>query len=80
MRRIIYLMIYDIPQSFSFQIVSEFIDTLVKFSNFMSGGGAFDSLFCPKGRLFVHNVCPGGRVFAPFKSCPRGLSRADGFG
>ena len=57
------------PQSFSFQIVPEFIDTFVKFSNFMSR--AFDSLFCPEGRVFVHNegflppssrvpgVCPG---------------------
>ena len=26
----------------------------------MSWGGAFDSLFCPKGRVFVHNDCPGG--------------------
>ena len=48
-------------QSFSFQIVSEFIDIFVKFSYFMSWDGAFDSLFCPKGR-----------VFAPFKSCPGG--------
>ena len=55
-------------QSFSFEIVSEF-------SNFMSRGGAFDSLFCPGGRVFVHNYCPGGRVFAPFESCPGGLSR-----
>ena len=23
------------------------------------GGGAFDSLFCPEGRVFVHNDCPG---------------------
>ena len=61
-------------QSFSFEIVSEF-------SNFMSRGGAFDSLFCPGGRVFVHNYCPGGRVFAPFESCPGGLSRGgDGFG
>ena len=47
----------------------------MKFSNFMSRGGAFDSLFCPEGRVFVHNDCPGGRVFAPFKSCPGGLSQ-----
>ena len=40
----------------------------------MSWGGAFDSLFCPEGRVFVHNDCPrgGGRVFDPFKSCPAG--------
>ena len=36
----------------------------------MSRGWAFDSLFCPERRVFVHNDCPGGRVFAPFKSCP----------
>ena len=48
------------PQSFSFQIVSEFKDIFVKFSNFMSrGGGAFDSLFCPEGRGFAHSDCPG---------------------
>ena len=23
----------------------------------------------------MHNYCPGARVFAPFKSCPGGLSR-----
>ena len=66
------------PQSFSFQIVSEFIDIFVKFSNFMPGGSTFDSLFCPQGRVFLHNDCPEGRVFAPFKSCPGG--GGDGFG
>ena len=72
-------------QSFSFEIVSEFL-TLCPGggafdSLFCPGGGAFDSLFCPGGRVFVHNYCPGGRVFAPFESCPGGLSRGgDGFG
>ena len=64
--------------------MSEFIDTFVKFSNFISQakGGAFDSLFCPEGRVFVHNDCPGGMAFALFKSCPGGLSEGaiDGFG
>ena len=63
--------------------MSEFFDTFVKFSSFMSrgGGGAFDSLFCPEGRVFVHNDCPGGRVFAPFEWYPGGLSQVgDGFG
>ena len=32
----------------------------------------FDSLYCPEGRVFVQNDCPGARVFAPFKSCPKG--------
>ena len=53
------------PQSSSFQIVSEFIDTFVNFLSLCPGGGAFGSLFCPEGRVFVHNDCPGGRVFAP---------------
>ena len=65
------------PQSFSFQIVSEFIDTFVKFSNFMSRGGVFDSLFCPEGRVFVYSDCPG-EGFAPFKSCPWGLCGGGG--
>ena len=25
--------------------------------------GAFDSLFCPKERVFVHNDCPEGKGF-----------------
>ena len=49
--------------------MSEFIDTFVKFSNFMSRrwGFNFDSLFCPEGRDFVNNDCPGGGggVFLP---------------
>ena len=49
----------------------------MKFSNFVSRGWGFDSLFCLKGRVFVHNDCPGRRIFAPFKSCPPGgLSQA----
>ena len=39
----------------------------------MSLGGAFEFLFCPEGRVFVHNDCPGGGGFSPFKSCPRGM-------
>ena len=37
--------------------------------------GAFDSLFCPEGRVFVHNDCPEGKGFVPFKSCPGSLSQ-----
>ena len=47
------------PKGFSFQIRSEFIDTFVKFSNFMSQGWGIDSLFCPEGRGFAHNDYPG---------------------
>ena len=47
----------------------------------MSRGGAFDSLFCPEERVFVHNDCPRGRVFALLKSCVGGLSwGGDGYG
>ena len=57
------------PQSFSFQIVSEFIDIFGKFFYvYVPRCGAFDSLFCPEGRVFT----PRGRDFAPFKSCPGG--------
>ena len=57
--------------------MSEFIDTFT--DTLCPKGGAFDSLFCTEGRVFVHNDCPGRRgQFAPFKSCPRGLSRGGG--
>ena len=67
------------PQSFSFQIVLEFIDIFVKFSNFMSRGWGFDSLFCPEGRAFVHNDCPGG-VSLPSSRVPGVCLEGDGFG
>ena len=38
----------------------------------MSRGGVFDSLFCPKGRVFVHNDCPGGRVLLASSRVPGG--------
>ena len=56
----------------SFQIVSEFIDIFVKFSNFMAQGYGFDSLFCPEGRVFVHNDCPGGGFLLPSSRVPEG--------
>ena len=52
--------------------MSEFIDIFV---NSLTLCLTFDSLFCPEGRAFVHNDCPGGRVFAPFTSCPWGGGR-----
>ena len=58
------------PQSFSFQIVSGFRDIFVKFSNFMSQGRGFDSLFCPEESVFLHSECSRGRVLAPFESSP----------
>ena len=61
------------PQSFSFQIMSEFMDIFVKFSNFMSQGWGF---FCPEGRVFVHIDCPGGWFLLPSSRvlgvCPGG--------
>ena len=42
----------------------------MKFSNFMPGGWAFDSLFCPKGRVFVHSDCPGGGFLLPSRHVP----------
>ena len=44
------------PHSFLFQIVKEFIDIFVKFTNSRSRGGAFDSLFCPKGGLLYTTI------------------------
>ena len=32
----------------------------------MPRGWGFDSLFCPEGRVFVHNDYPGGRVLPPW--------------
>ena len=66
------------PQSFSFQIVSEFI--LIHLWILYLKGGAFDSLFCSEVRIFVHSDCPGRRVFAPFKSCPGFVWRGEGGG
>ena len=40
----------------------------MKFFGFMSQGwGAFDSLFCPEGRVFVHNDCSEGKGFCSFQ-------------
>ena len=50
-------------QSFSFQIVSEFIDIFVKSSNFMSRGGAFDFLFFPRGGVLYTVIVLGGGIF-----------------
>ena len=47
--------------------MSEFIDALCP------GDGAFDSLFCPEGRVFVQNDCPGEGFLLP-SGRVRGLS------
>ena len=40
----------------------------------MSWSGAFDFLFCPAGRVFVHGDCPGEGFFAPFAVTSERLS------
>ena len=49
----------------------------MKFSNFMSGGEAFDSLFCPEGRVLCTLIVPGGGFLLPSSRVPGG---GDGFG
>ena len=83
-RRVVYILIISYliekpfylftPQSFSFQILS---NTFVKFSNFMFLG-VVPVTHCsvPERENFVHSDCPRKRAFAPFESCPEGLSRA----
>ena len=52
------------PQSFSFQTVSEFIDTFVRFSNYVPRVGLLTPCFVPRGGFLlsssrVPGVCPG---------------------
>ena len=63
------------PQSFSFQIVSEFI--LIHLEILCLKDGAFDSLVCSEVRIFVHNDCPRGKVLLP-SSRAQGLSGGGG--
>ena len=67
------------PQSFSFQIVSEFMDTFVKFSNFMSRGWGLSLPVLSRGEGVSYTMIVRGRVFAPFESCPGGLSQGGWF-
>ena len=64
------------PQSFSFQVVSEFIDMFVKFSNFMSGGWGFRLPFLSRGGFLYTMIVPGGGFLLPSTLvsgvCPRG--------
>ena len=54
------------PQSFPFQMVSEFIDIFVKFLTLCPGGGTFDSMFCPEGRrVFLYTMIVPGGGFLP---------------
>ena len=64
------------PQSFSFQIVSEFIDIFVKFSHFMSPGvGLLTPCSVPSGGLLYTIIVPGER-FCSLQV----VSRGDGYG
>ena len=67
-------------QSFSFQIVSEFIDTFVKFSNFMFRGWGFWLPVLSRGEGFCTQWLSLGEGFAPFKSCPGGYPWGGGGG
>ena len=70
------------PQSFSFQIVSEFIDVFVKLSNFIPyvpGVGLLTPCSVLMG-AFLYTMIVPGEGFAPFKLCTRGLSRRGGYG
>ena len=70
------------PQSFSFRIVSEFIDIFVKLSNFIPyvpGVGLLTPCSVPMGALLYTMIVPG-EVFASFKLCTRGLSCGGGGG
>ena len=66
------------PQSFSFQMVSEFIDIFVKFSNFMSRGGflyTMISFSVPSGGFLYTMIVPGGELLLPSSRVP-----GDGYG
>ena len=68
------------PQSFSFQIVSEFIDIFVKLSNFIPyvpGVGLLTP--CSVRSVFVHNDCPRGGFLLP-SSCVPGICPGGGGG
>ena len=55
----------------------------MKFFTLCPKVGALDSLFCPEGRVFVHNDCAGGTVLLPSsRVLSRGVAPGggDGFG
>ena len=65
------------PQSFSFQIVSQFIDTFVKFSHFVPELGLLTPCFVPRGGFLYKMTVPGGGFLLPSS---RVLAGGDGFG
>ena len=65
------------PQSFSFQIVSEFIDIFVKLSNFIPyvpGVGLLTPCSVPMG-AFLYTMIVPGEGFCSLQVCTRDLSR-----
>ena len=56
------------PQSFSFQIVSEFYRYICEiFTLYVRGVGLLAPCSVPMGGFLYTIIVPGGRVFAPFK-------------
>ena len=68
------------PQSFSFQIVSEFIDMFVKFSNFMSPGVGLLTPFSVPRAGFLYTMIVPGEGFLPSSRVPRVCPGGDGYG
>ena len=61
------------PQSFSFQIVSEFIDIFVKLSNFIlyvPGVGLLPPCSVPRGAFLYTMIVPGGGFLLPSSCVP----------
>ena len=59
------------PQSFSFQIVSEFMDTFVKSSYFMFRGvGLLTPCLVPMGGILYVMIVPGGWFLPPSSHVP----------
>ena len=71
-----YLLSLETTKLFISNSVRVYTDTFI---DTLSQGWAFDSLFCSDVRIFVHNDCPGRRVFAP-SSRAQGLSGGGGGG
>ena len=58
------------PQSFSFRIVSEFIDTFVKFSNFVPRVGLLTPCFAPREGFLYTMIVPGEGFLLPSSRVP----------
>ena len=57
------------PQSLSFEIVSEFIDTFMKF--YVSGVAFLSPCFVPRGGFLYTMIVPGESL-CPLQVCPGG--------